>query len=84
MDNFALIFLCFAAGILLKRAGVFEKSAAHVLNRFVIYISLPALTLRELHKLDVEVVKLWMPLMPWIWFLVAWGALVFLNRWFHI
>lgn len=72
MGNFLLLFFCLILGGLLKKFKVFPKESALYFNRFVIYVSLPALTLRELHKIDFKMLEFWIPLMPWILFGLAW------------
>lgn len=66
MSNFALILFCFALGILLKRAKIFPESTSQVLNRFVIYISLPALTLKEVHKINFKIEHILYISMAWV------------------
>ncbi|MBC7396854.1 MAG: AEC family transporter [Bdellovibrionales bacterium] len=76
MASFILIFICLALGILLRGLKVFPENTAQVLNRFVIYISLPALTLVQIHRLNLSA-DVWLPVsMPWL--LYALGALVFI------
>ena len=71
MANLGVIFLCLALGITLRRSRIFPENAATTLNRFVIYISLPALTLLYLHKLPLNVGTLYPVLMAWILFVVG-------------
>ncbi|RYZ71661.1 MAG: AEC family transporter [Proteobacteria bacterium] len=54
MSSFVLIFTCFALGILFQRFKIFPERSFVVLNRFVIYISLPALTIVLIHRLDLN------------------------------
>lgn len=52
MANFILILVCFFLGILFRKFKTFPVHAPQVLNRFVIYISLPAITLSQIHRLE--------------------------------
>lgn len=74
-SNLALILSSFALGWALKRLKVMPADSAIVLNRFIIYVSLPAITLNLIHGL-VRTQHLsrenFLPiLMPWIFFGVA-------------
>lgn len=70
-SNFLLIICCFLSGIGLKRLKVMPADAHVALNRFIIYISLPALTLDLVHKLQFDSNALYPVLMPWIFFIIA-------------
>jgi predicted permease len=70
-SNFLLIICCFLMGMALKRLKVMPADAHVALNRFIIYISLPALTLELVHKLQLSSNALYPVLMPWIFFVIA-------------
>lgn len=55
MANLIVLFYCFMMGIVMKRTGRFPSSTASVLNQFVINISLPALALYYVHRLEFSV-----------------------------
>ncbi len=82
MSNFALILFCFILGVLLKKAKIFPDNASHVLNRFVIFISLPALTLKEVHKINIKTEHILYISMAWL--LLAFGYLFYklFNKYF--
>lgn len=67
--------LCFAFGVLLRRAGRLPPDAHKTLNAFIINIALPALSLRYVHDLHYEGRLLLPARMPWVLFTV--GALFF-------
>jgi predicted permease len=73
--NFILIFLCLGLGLLLRRLRILNEQAAHALNRFVIYISLPAVALKQMHYLNLHVSAIYAVIMPWLLF--ALGVLFF-------
>ena len=54
MSNILLKFFCFMMGIIMKRTGRFPSGSAGVLNQFVINISMPALALYYVHRLEVD------------------------------
>ncbi|MDH4943659.1 AEC family transporter [Sulfurimonas sp. C5] len=51
MENFLLIFLAMFIGYFFKITKIFEEEMAAGLNKFVLYISLPALILLQISKL---------------------------------
>ncbi len=51
MENFILILLAIAIGYGLNRLRIFPEDAAPILNKFVIFISLPAMILLQIPKL---------------------------------
>ncbi len=51
MENFLLIFLAMFIGYVFKRTQIFEEEVAVGLNKFVLYISLPALILVQISQL---------------------------------
>lgn len=72
MANFVLIFVCFILGIFFRRYKFFPPNAPLALNRFVIYVSLPALTLAQIHRLDLSSGSLLVPVsMPWLTYIMG-------------
>lgn len=71
MQNFIIIFVCLAGGFLLKRSHIFKDDTHLWLNRFVIFVSLPAITLLHIPKIEFSP-DLWVPASTaWIVFIVA-------------
>ena len=54
MENIILIFLCLFIGIALQKVKNFPTNSHLVLNQFVIYISLPALSLYYIPKIKIS------------------------------
>lgn len=52
MDNFALIIIAILFGYILQKFNIFPKDTSNILNRFIIYISLPAIILLQVPKLN--------------------------------
>lgn len=61
MDSIILIFVCLFAGIALQRSKAIPANAHTALNQFVINISLPALALYYIPKIEIST-KLLYPL----------------------
>jgi len=72
-----LVAVMLAAGALLARTGVFSDAAADVINRFVVYVSLPALVLHVVPKLEWRPELALLVLVPWVTLLIA--ALVIIG-----
>lgn len=66
MDAFLLILVMLVVGMLSARSGVFADNAAEVLNRFVLYVCLPAAVLRFAPKLEYDPSLLALVAVPWI------------------
>lgn len=80
MNNIILLILCFIAGILLHRYKRMPVNAPAVLNRFIIHVSLPSLTLPYVHDLKFSSHVILMAAMVWICFALAAGFFLFLGR----
>lgn len=52
MENFILIVLAISIGYLFKRVRIFPEESAAILNKFVIFVSLPAMILLQIPKLS--------------------------------
>jgi predicted permease len=62
---FALILVSLGGGFLSARFGVMSRDGADTLNRFVIYVCLPALVLRLVPKLALEPGLAVLAVVPW-------------------
>jgi predicted permease len=89
VSKVGIIFLCIIIGMLLRRFRVMSSDGANTLNRFVIYVSLPALVLHYIHGLEIggENAAMQQPLyypalMAWIVFFGAVGVFSLLGKWF--
>lgn len=68
MANIMLLIVCFAAGIILRRTGRFPDNTPQALNGFIIYVSLPALALLYIHKLQLDLSLAYTATMAWLLF----------------
>ncbi len=66
MENFVLIFVCLAAGMVFQRLNVFPDDTPLSLNLYVIWIALPALILRQVPMLSFSADLFILLLMPWL------------------
>jgi malate permease and related proteins len=69
----SLLAVCLVLGALARRSGRFPAQTATVLNTFVLFICLPALVLRVMHRLEFQPSLLAAAAAPWLVFLGAWG-----------
>ena len=75
MDNIIMLFACLAIGMALRRFERVPDNAHTAINAFIINVSLPALTLSQLHAITLDPSLLHAILMPWLLF--AGSALLF-------
>lgn len=68
MTNLILLIVCFAAGLFLRWTGRFPENTPAPLNGFIIHVSLPALTLLHVHRLQLDRSILYPALMAWLLF----------------
>ena len=68
MTNLILLFACLLLGIILQRLKGFPKDAHLVLNSFIIYVCLPALTLLYTTEIRFERSQILPILMPYLLF----------------
>jgi predicted permease len=80
MNNIILLVLCFIAGMLLHRYKRMPINAPAVLNRFIIHVSLPALTLFYVHDVKLTSDVGLMAAMVWIFFALSAGFFWFIGR----
>ena len=66
MENFYLIAFALSFGYVLQRFKIFPEETPLILNKFVIYISLPALILIAIPKLEFTLAMFIPPLIAWI------------------
>jgi predicted permease len=81
MNNLILLIVCFALGVLLRQSRLLDADAPATLNRFIIYISLPALTLLYIHDLKISGDVVLVIAMAWIYFALAAGFFWLVGRW---
>jgi predicted permease len=78
MSTFLTLMLCLLAGVMLRRCGRLPADAHRVVNAIIVFISLPALTLRHFHELPLRPAQLLPVLLPWLLLALAalllWGA----------
>ncbi len=72
MASLLIIFVSLALGILLRQVGWFGKDAHVVLNKFVLGVSLPALSLLYLPGMELSLTSLGPISTAWIVFILAW------------
>ncbi len=76
MENFALIAICIAAGMLLRRSGLLPADAHKGINAWIIYLALPAVSLKYLphiHWTKELLLPALTPVLVWVgaWLWVA-------------
>ncbi len=75
MDNLVMLFACLVIGMLLRWSKRAPENAHVSINAFIIHVSLPALTLLQIHAVRLDPALLYASLMPWLLFAIS--ALLF-------
>ncbi len=81
MNNLILLVLCFVAGVLLHRYKRMPINTPAVLNSYIIYVSLPSLTLLYVHELKLGGDIGLMAGMAWLLFSLSAGFFYSVGRW---
>ena len=68
MDNIIMRFVCLAVGMALRKSGRLPDNAHTSINGFIIHVSLPALTLLQIHSVTLDPALVYAALMPWLLF----------------
>jgi predicted permease len=71
MSNIVLLFVCLAIGMLLRKFKSAPENAHIPINTFIIYVSLPALTVVQLHGVQLQPSLIYAVAMPWLLFLAG-------------
>lgn len=82
MTSIAAMLVALAAGWLCRRLNAFPEDGAEALNRFVLWICLPALVLARVPGLTLRPELLALALAPWVVSAVAAGLVLILARLF--
>lgn len=83
MSSLLLIFGCLFLGIFLQKIPAFPKNAYHGLNGFLLYVSLPAITLRYVPELPLSWDLLFPAGIAWIIFPIGFVLFSFLGKWLN-
>ncbi len=82
MENFIIIICLIVLGFALKSTNKFPENTAQVLNLFVIYVSLPALVLVNVPKLEFSSNLLVTAITPWVMLVVSAAIVLFFAKLF--
>ncbi|RAR75463.1 auxin efflux family transporter [Flavobacterium aciduliphilum] len=82
MENIILLFVCLFLGFLFQKIPQFPKNSHHILNQYVIHISIPALALYYIPKIELSVALLYPLGVAWIGFLLSFLFFYTLGNYF--
>jgi predicted permease len=83
MENFILIVMAIAIGYGLNRFRIFPEEAAAILNKFVIFISLPAMVLLQIPKLTFSMDIMIPVIIAWIVIIITAILTLVVSKLFH-
>lgn len=84
MDNIVMLFICLVLGIILRVTKIVPDNTHVGLNAFIVNVSLPSLTLIQIHAVHLSSSLIFAVLMPWLLF--ALGVLLFgtIGHWLQL
>jgi malate permease and related proteins len=68
LENIALLFVCLALGMALRKFRRVPDNAYTTINAFIINVALPALALQQIHSVKLDPALVYAVLMPWLLF----------------
>jgi predicted permease len=80
MANLLLLVGCFVFGMIARTRSIFPAETPKVLNTWVLYVSLPALVLRSVHRVHIDVNLVSGAAALWLVFAFAAGAAILAVR----
>jgi predicted permease len=83
MENFILIVVAIVIGYGLNRFRIFPEDAAVILNKFVIFISLPAMILLQIPKLTFSMDIMIPVIIAWVVMILTAILTLFISKLFH-
>lgn len=83
MENFVLIILAISLGYIFNQLRVFPDESANILNKFVIFISLPAMILLQIPKLTLSMDILIPVIIAWVVMTVTAIFTLFISKRLH-
>lgn len=83
MENFILIILAISIGYVFNRLRIFPEESAAILNKFVIFISLPAMILLQIPKLTLSMDILIPVIIAWVVMTLTATLTLFISKRFH-
>ncbi len=80
MTNIIMLFICLAIGMALRYSERVPVNAHTSINAFIIHVSLPAVTLLQVHTVRFNPQLLYAVFMPWLLFMVSAGLFWMIGR----
>ncbi len=80
MGNLIMLVLCLGIGMVLRASRRVPDNAHLAINGFIINVSLPALTLIQIHQVELKPSMALAVAMPWLVFAVASAAMLIIAR----
>lgn len=84
MENFALIAIAILVGYILQKFNIFPKETSNILNKFIIYISLPAIIMLQVPKLNFSFDVLIPTIIAWLVMAFSAFCVLLFSRFFNL
>ncbi|MFT7004809.1 MAG: putative permease [Sulfurimonas sp.] len=80
MESFALIIIAISIGYLINKGNIFAKEAPIILNQFLLYISLPAMTLLHIPKMILSFDVLIPIIISWVVVIISAILILYISK----
>ncbi len=82
MENFILIIIAILIGYALQKFKIFSQETPIILNQYIIYISLPAIILLQVPKLNISIDIIIPAIIAWFVMLLSAGIVLLFSKYF--
>ena len=83
MENIVLVLFSLFLGYILNRFGIIQKDGAIALNKFVLYVSFPAIVLLQTPKINFSLELMIPAIIAWIVMTLSAFLILFLSKLFN-
>ncbi|MCO5234138.1 MAG: AEC family transporter [Chitinophagales bacterium] len=83
-ETLAFLLLCLSAGFIIKQRHLLPEDAFKKVNKFILYFTIPAITLEKISQIDLKIEFLAPTISGWGFFILAglfFGILKYLYKW---
>lgn len=82
MSNFILIFIYLAFGYIFSNTSLFQQNIPNILNKLVIYVSLPAMILLQIPKIELSSENMIPVIIAWSVIIISAFLVLLLSRYY--
>ena len=83
MENFTIIPVAILIGYIIKKLKIFPDNSSVILNQFVIYISLPAMILLQIPKINISIESVIPMVIAWVVMSISALFIFFISKFYN-